>query len=261
VAAAVAKDANGIGFVPSFAVGAARPVKIGDGPESGFHLPTHAAVRAGTYPPALFRYVYLYVPETKPEALTVEARVNWENAREFADLTQSWLGQAVVAASGFITELAYADMEGALSPRTSESVVNYVDRLVQMEKDINRKKTRLTPELVEGVLCARLVFDRVEITPTAESLNTIQTKLPSWLRLYGDAAKSFTAEGWTDDLADDETSQIHSRQRAEVVAGMVTSITGLPCKAVGKGKSNIPANTSEVNKRMNRSVVLKLGGE
>ena len=257
VANAVAADPSGIGFVPYYAASVARPVQVGESAVTGFAPPTHASVRSASYPSLLCRHVYLYVPEEKPRSVTVESRTNWETAREFADLSQSWIGQVVVADSGFITEISFEDRDGQLKRKTNETNAAYAQRLVGIERGITERRLSLRPVLADGAVTARLLFDASRFKVAAESHNLLTVKLPSWLKLFAGASNGFVAEGWTDDLADEATSIKDSERRAKVVAQEVITATGLPCAVMAKGKSLKPANTSEENKRLNRCVILK----
>jgi len=122
VAAAVAADPLGIGFVPAFATGSAHVLRIGQDDATGFSLPTHDTVISAHYPSNLCRYVYLYVPEEKPQALSLESLQNWETARDFALLSQTWRAQAIISSCGFFPEIAFEDREGLLRQMESESI-------------------------------------------------------------------------------------------------------------------------------------------
>ncbi len=259
VAAAVVGDPAGIGFVPVSAVGAAKALSIGQDKNSPFVQPTQEAVRSVHYPVPLCRYVYFYVPEEKPEALTTEALKNWETAREFALSSQTWRGQAIVAMCGFVPEIALADVDGVLSPQSGETPMAYLQRLADLDRKLKLGKITLKPRLPENKeICARLLFDDRTKQPTAETTNTLKLKLGSWAKLYPrTSAGGLVAEGWTDDLANDPDSLAVSTERAQSISALITASLDVPVTAIGKGKSVNPPNNSEENKHMNRRVVLK----
>jgi len=259
VAAAVAADPHGIGFVPAFATGQARVLRIGQDDATGFSLPTHDTVISARYPSNLCRYVYLYVPEEKPQALSLESLQNWETARDFALLSQTWRAQAIISSCGFFPEIAFEDKEGLLRQMESESITAYVQRLADLERKLKLGKASLQPALpASGDITARLLFEEGRDRLTPESQNTLQLKLASWLQLYPQRVPNgFLAEGWTDDLASDEESQAISTRRAQVVADLISSRLNRPVAVKGQGKSSYPPNNSEENKHLNRRVVLK----
>lgn len=259
VAAAVAADPLGIGFVPAFATGAARVLRIGQDDATGFSLPTHDNVISAQYPSQLCRYVYLYVPQEKPQALSLESLQNWETARDFALLSQTWRAQAIVASCGFFPELAFEDKDGLLKQQDNESILAYVQRLADIERKLKLGTASLQPSLpASGDITARLLFEEGRDRLTPESQNTLQLKLASWLQLYPQTVPNgFLAEGWNDDLASDEESIAITARRAQVVADLISSRLSRPVKAEGKGKSTYPPNNSEENKHLNRRVVLK----
>jgi ABC-type phosphate transport system substrate-binding protein len=259
VAAAVAADPHGIGFVPAFATGQARVLRIGQDDATGFSLPTHDTVISARYPSNLCRYVYLYVPEEKPQALSLESLQNWETARDFALLSQTWRAQAIISSCGFFPEIAFEDKEGLLRQMESESITAYVQRLADLERKLKLGKASLQPALpASGDITARLLFEEGRDRLTPESQNTLQLKLASWLQLYPQRVPNgFLAEGWTDNLASDEESQAISTRRAQVVADLINSRLNRPVAVKGQGKSSYPPNNSEENKHLNRRVVLK----
>ncbi len=262
VTTAVLADPQGIGFVPNFAVGEARTLSIGHDENAGFHLPTGPNVRSANYPTTLCRFIYLYVPAEKPEAFTAEARINWETARQFALMSQTWRGQLIVASCGFEPEIAFMDAGGTLHRKAGENALAYVERLADLDAQLKRGKLHLQPALHDGEICSRLLFDENQTALSHESRNTLQMKLPAWLSLYADGAPNgFAAEGWTDDLvAGDQAMEICTK-RATTVATMIKESVGRPAKAVGKGNSNYPPNDSEENKHMNRRVVIKVASK
>ena len=259
VAAAVAADPLGIGFVPAFASGAARVLRIGQDDARGFTLPTHDNVISAQYPSQLCRYVYLYVPEEKPQALSVESLQNWETARDFALMSQTWRAQAIISSCGFFPEIAFEDKAGLLKQEDKESIVAYVQRLADIERKLKLGTASLQPALpASGDITARLLFEEGRERLSPESQNTLQLKLASWLQLYPQTVPNgFLAEGWNDDLASDQESLDISSRRAQVVADLITSRLNRPVTAQGKGKSAFPPNNSEENKHLNRRVVLK----
>lgn len=263
VAAAVAADPLGIGFVPAFATGSAHVLRIGQDDATGFSLPTHDTVISAHYPSNLCRYVYLYVPEEKPQALSLESLQNWETARDFALLSQTWRAQAIISSCGFFPEIAFEDREGLLRQMESESITAYVQRLADLERKLKLGKVSLQPALpASGDITARLLFEEGRDRLTPESQNTLQLKLASWLQLYPQTVPNgFLAEGWTDDLASDEESQAISTRRAQVVADLISSRLNRPVAVKGQGKSSYPPNNSEENKHLNRRVVLKAAVE
>jgi outer membrane protein OmpA-like peptidoglycan-associated protein len=259
VAAAITDDPQGIGFVPAFASGGTKVLGIGHDATSGFYLPTHDHVREAKYPPSLCRYVYFYVPAEEPKAYTAEARINWQTAREFARMSQSWRGQLIVAASGFVPEVAFTDADGQLSPKANESALTYAERLTATAAQLKNGKLLLQPKLPDGEICSRLLFGENQTALSPESRNALQLKLPAWLELYPNAAPGgFIAEGWTDDLTRDAQAIEISNQRAHTAASIVSAVTGQHVNEIGKGNSPYPPNDSEENKHMNRRVVLKI---
>ncbi len=259
VTTTVTADAQGIGFVPMAVTGGARPLSIGHGGTEAFHQPCAETVRAGQYPAALCRYVYLYVPENKPEGFTAESRLNWKTARSFALQSQTWRGQAIVAACGFVPGIAILDQEGQLRQTEGETALAFVERLAMLERKILGGKLVLKPSLSDNAVCPRLLFDTNQFNLTAESRNVIDLTLASWLKLYPVSARAgFMVEGWSDSAGTDAACQEISSRRAQVVASHLHSALGLTAKAMGRGKSYFPPNTSEENKQINRRAVIRL---
>ena len=259
VAAAVARDAASIGFVPMSKTGTAKVLEMGEEGSPNYCLPSEETVQSGRYPPALCRYVYLYVPKSEPHSFTALAHENWERAREFAEMSQSWRGQAIVAASGFITATSNADVGGKARRAAGESVQGFIQRLAKLEKT---EQTGIKPRLTNGMVCPRLLFDSNEWILTAESRSVIDRQLASWLKMYPQAAKNgLIAEGWTDSLGSDEACMQLSLRRAQTVANYITQTLGVRVTSVGKGKSFDLPNNSEENKQQNRRVVIKVAND
>lgn len=259
VAEAVSADPAGIGFLPMAMVGVAKVLKIGHEGSTNFHKPNEEAVRAGKYPPALCRYIYLYVPATPPKNFLGPVRENWPAAREFAEMTQTWRGQAIVANSGFITDTSALDEGGQVQRLKGESITDFLDRLRELERKVQLQQTRIQPKLIDNEICPRLVFDFNDSMLTAESKNIIEKQLGSWLKMYPAAAKAgLVAEGWADSVGSDEACVAVSKKRAEQVAGFISETHGLTVRAIGRGKSFDPPNSTEENKQLNRRVAIKL---
>jgi phosphate transport system substrate-binding protein len=259
VAEAVANDPDGIGFVPMSSTGNTKVLKVGDQAATTCYLPSEETVQSGQYAPALCRYVYFYVPASEPNSFTVISRLNWERAREFVEMSQTWRGQAIVAASGFITETSNTDEAGQAQRLPGESIQNFLQRLTKLESKAQSQKAWLKPRLTNDMVCPRLLFDFNEWTLTAESRNIINRKLGSWLKMYPAAIKNgFVAEGWADSAGSDEACHEVSLKRAQTVATYISQTLGVQVTPVGKGKSFEVPNTSEENKQQNRRVVIKL---
>ena len=256
--AAVLEDPSGIGFGPMSDVGLAKVLRIGHEGSDNFYKPTEETVRSGRYPSALRRHVYFYVPASPPRSASAEARENWAAAREFAEMTQTWHGQAIVASSGFITESPVADAAGRAKRLEGEPIDEFLDRLNDLEKKSQSADSRLKPALENNEICPQLLFEFNSWTLTPESRNIIDRKLGPWLRMYPQAAQAgLIVEGWADSVGTDEACMTVSLQRAQNVAKYITESLGYPAKAVGKGKSFDPPNTNEANKQQNRRVVIK----
>ena len=255
-------DPGGIGYVPMKNTGGAKVLKIGQEDSPTFCEPTEETVRSGRYPARLCRYVYLYVPAERPRGLSLTARNNWPLAREFAEQSQSWRAQALVAGSGFITEMAMHDEAGQTRRGKDENAEKYVARLRELERKALRQQITLRPSLTNDEICPQLLFEFNQDLPTPEARNLLDRKLGSWLKVYpGVARRGLIAEGWADSDGSDEACQKVSLQRAQKVADYLTDKLGQPIKAVGKGKSYDPPNTSEENKQLNRRVVVKVAPE
>ncbi len=258
LAEAVAADPGGIGFVPMTTSGKAQVLKIGHEGSSHFYAPSEPTVRSGQYPAVLRRYIYLYVPPAAPKTLAVEARRNWTLAREFAEMSQQWRGQAIVAASGFVTEAVMADTAGQVHRAPGEPMEKFVQRLADLEKAAALPKGRLRPNLVNHEICPQLLFEFNDWSLTPESRNIVDRKLGPWLKMYPDVAKAgLIVEGWADSVGSDDACLKLSLQRAQNVARYITDQLGCPVTAKGGGKSFDPPNTSEENKQQNRRVVIK----
>ena len=258
LAGAVAADPAGIGFVPMSAVGTAKTLRVGHEGSQSYYMPTEETVRAGNYPPQLCRYVYLYVPATPPTSFSVAARENWETAREFAEMSQSWLGQVIVANCGFVTDTVMMDEAGQLRRVAGETVPQFLQRLSDLEKKVQLRQVHIYPKLTDGAICPRLLFDFNGSVLTAESRNVIERKLGPWLKMYPAVAKGgLIAEGWADSAGSDEACREVSLKRAQNVAQYVMETLGYQIKAEGKGKSFDPPNDSELNKQQNRRVEIK----
>jgi ABC-type phosphate transport system substrate-binding protein len=259
LAQTVADDPGGIGYVPMSSVGAARVLKVGQEGSPTFSEAAEETVRGGRYPAKLRRHVYIYVPAQKPSSLSLLARLNWELARDFAEYSQTWRAQAIVASSGFITDTAVLDAEGQARRGADESLEKFLQRLRDLERKTLAGQAKLAPKLFNDEICPQLLFDASQHSLTAESRNILDRKLAAWLKIYPAAARrGFIAEGWADSDGTDEACQKVSLQRAEGVARYITESLGQRVTAVGRGKSFDPPNTDEDNKQLNRRVVVKL---
>jgi outer membrane protein OmpA-like peptidoglycan-associated protein len=239
--------------------GAAKVLAVGEEGSTTYTLPSEATVQSGQYPPALCRYLYLYVPSTAPHSFTVMSRLNWERAREFAEMSQSWRGQAIVAASGFITATSNTDSAGEARRAKGEPIQDYIERLAKLEQTAQAHPDGLKPKLTDNMVCPRLLFNSDEWTLTPESRNVIDHQLAAWLKMYPVATKSgLIAEGYSDSVGSDEACQELSLRRAQTVASYISETLGVPVTPIGKGKSSQLPNTSEENKQQNRRVVIKL---
>ncbi|MGB8170661.1 MAG: phosphate ABC transporter substrate-binding/OmpA family protein [Chthoniobacteraceae bacterium] len=258
VAEKVGQDPAGIGFVPMTKAGAAKVLKVGQEGSPSFAEPNEEAVRAGRYPAVLCRYVYFYVPDLIDNSPSVLARRNWQIAREFAEMSQSWRGQAIVASSGFITETQTADEAGQVRRIAGEPIQKYLQRLGDLEKKVQQQAVKLNPKLSNNEVCPQLLFEFNRGTLTSESRNIIDRKLGPWLKMYPSIVSAgLIAEGWADSVGTDEACQKISLERAENVATYITRTLRCNVTPVGKGKSFDPPNTSEENKQQNRRVVIK----
>jgi phosphate transport system substrate-binding protein len=257
VADNVAKDPDGIGFVPMTGAAGAKVLKVGYEGSQNFTQPTEETVRTGTYPTVLCRYVYFYVPVEKPDT-TLFARRNWEIARDFAEMSQNWRGQTLVASSGFITETTMTDEGGQARRIAGEPIQKYLNRLRDLEKKVKLQEVQITPKLTNDEICPRLLFEFNDGNLTPESRNIVDMKLGPWLKMYPTALKGgLIVEGWADSVGSDEACQKLSLERAQNVAAYITNTLGYPATAVGRGKSFDPPNTNETNKQQNRRVVIK----
>ncbi|MDR3406472.1 MAG: phosphate ABC transporter substrate-binding/OmpA family protein [Chthoniobacter sp.] len=258
LSAAVAEDPDGIGFLPMSTVGHAKVLKIGHEGSANSYKPTEESVRAGRYPVALCRYVYFYVPASPPNSPSVEARHNWETARDFAEMSQHWRGQAVIANSGFVTDTSIIDETGQARRTEGEAILPFLLRLTDLERKVQTQKTPLRPKLVDDEICPRLLFEFDDWALTAESKNILDKKLGPWLRMYPAVAKSgLVAEGWADSVGSDEACRQISLQRARNVAHYIQESLGVEVASTGMGKSFDPPNTDEASKQQNRRVVIK----
>ena len=176
---AVAQDPYGIGFVPMSTTGTAKVIAVGEEGSPNYSLPSGQSVQSGQYPPALCRYLYLYVPASEPHSFTVMARENWQRAREFAEMTQSWRGQAIVASSGFITQTSNTDEAGKARRAPGESIQVFIQRLADLE-NAQSQHPGLKPKLTNDVVCPRILFDSNEWILTAES-NRIRGQTTSFV--------------------------------------------------------------------------------
>ncbi len=259
ISAAVAQDPLAIGAVPLDSLGTARPLPIGQTVEGPYFPPTAAHVRACRYPEELCRYLYFYVSEQQPRTIT--AVRNWNVARTFAAMSQLWRGQAILASCGFVPVLSLVDQEGTLLRKQGESIQSYIDRLIALDASVTARKTVLQPALVDGEVAPRLLFEGGTML-TPESRNVLESQLPSFLRLYpAFASRKFLLEGWTDPMPTEAENQAISEERAQEVAEMLKERVSLEVSATGKGRSPFPLSNSEVNKRVNRRVVLKVNGD
>jgi ABC-type phosphate transport system substrate-binding protein len=257
LSAAVAEEPGGIGFVPMSATGHAKVLRVGLEGSPTATQPTEDTVRAGRYPGPLCRYVYLYVPAAKPESPTFEARHNWETARDFAESSHSWRGQAIVASSGFVTEITAIDEGGQARRGEGEPVMPYLQRLSDLERKANGGGLR--PKLVNGEICPRLLFEFDDWVLTPESKNIVDKKLGPLLKMYPSLVKGgLVAEGWADSVGSDEVCREISLQRAKNVASYIRDSLGVEVAAVGKGKSFDPPNIDEASKQQNRRVAIKV---
>lgn len=254
----VADDPGGISFVPMINVGPAKALKVGDSKKSLFCAPSEETVRRGDYPSALCRYVYFYVPVAVPNTPSVHARRNWSIAREFAAMSQTWRGQAIVESSGFIAETTTLDRIVQVRRSEGESLPAYLNRLTDIESQVAAGKIALQPKLMNEEICSQLLFEFNEWTLTAESHNVINKKLASWLKMHPHIAKAgLVAEGWADSVGTDDVCQKVSLKRANNVAEYIYSALGYQVTATGRGKSFNPPNDTEENKQKNRRVVIK----
>jgi len=258
VAESLMNDPLGIGFVPMTNVGKAKVLKVGDTKTSPHVAPTEDTVRRGEYPAALCRYVYFYVPVSEPQGASVPARLNWRIAREFAAMSQTWRGQAIVESSGFVAETSTLDLQVKVRRMEGEALPAYLVRLGGIERQVRSGQIKLQPKLIDDEICPLLLFDFNEWTLTAESTNIIDKKLASWLKMHPEIAKAgLIAEGWADSVGSDEACRKVSLKRAQTVAEFISSSLGIKISATGKGKSFNPPNNNEENKQKNRRVVIK----
>ena len=147
---------------------------------------------------------------------------------------------------------------GEVRRQDGEPIADYLRRLGEIEAKVKLGKLTLLPKLTHDEICPQLAFDFNQSTLPAESSNTIDRKLASWLKMYPEIARGgLVAEGWADSIGTDEVCRKVSLQRAQTVAEYITSTLGCKVTAVGKGKSFDPPNTSEENKQQNRRVVIK----
>ncbi len=254
----VSQDPDAIGFVPMTNAGAAKVLTVGHSKTTAYFAPTEETVRRGDYPSALRRFVYFYVPSEEPKGASVPARRNWPIAREFAAMSQTWRGQAIVESSGFIAETTTLDTAAQVRRLDGEPIVTYLARLADIERKVLSGKLKLLPKLTDDEICPQLEFEFNQSTLTAESSNTIDRKLASWLKMHPEIARGgLVAEGWADSIGTDEACRKVSLMRARTVADYITSTLGYKVTAIGKGKSFDPPNTNEENKQQNRRVVIK----
>ena len=259
LAATVAKDAGGIGFVPMTRSDGAKVLKVGHEGSTTFTAPSEESVRAGRYPARLCRYVYLYVPKDKPSSPNVMALTNWPAARAFARISQTWDGQAVVAGCGFVTEPVVFDEGGTVVRAADEPLQKYLPRLHELEKKAMLGQLKLAPRLSDGEVCPKLLFAFNGELLTPESKDIIDVKLGPWLKMYPSVLKAgLIAEGWSDAMGTDEACQKVALHRAQIVADYVTATLGCKVAAVGLGKASDLPNSNEENKQLNRRVVLRL---
>jgi len=257
VAESVSKDPNGIGFVPMTHAGPAKILTVGDS-KTSYCVPTEDTVRRGEYPSALCRYVYFYVPAAEPQSASAIARRNWPIAREFAAMSQTWRGQAIIESSGFIAETSTLDASVKVRRMEGEALPDYLRRLGEIESKVRTGKLQLQPKLTQDEVCPQLLFEFNEWSLTPESTNIIDKKLTSWLKMNPQIAKSgLIAEGWADSVGSDEACKKVSRKRAKTVASYISSSLGVTVSPSGMGKSFNPPNNTEENKQKNRRVVIK----
>ncbi|HEY3901349.1 MAG TPA: phosphate ABC transporter substrate-binding/OmpA family protein [Chthoniobacter sp.] len=255
---AVAAEPGAIGFVPMSVVDHAKVLRVGLEGSPTACQPTEETVRAGRYPGALCRYVYLYVPAAKPDSPTFEARHNWETARDFAESSHSWRGQAIVASSGFVIDTSAIDEAGRARRNEGEAIMPYLQRLSDLERK-GMNSGALRAKLVNGEICPRLLFEFDDWVLTPESRNIVDKKLGPLLKIYPYLVKAgLVAEGWADSVGSDEACREISLQRARNVASYIHDSLGVEIVAVGKGKSFDPPNVDEASKQQNRRVVIKI---
>lgn len=258
VAESVTKDPGGVGFLPMTSVGAAKVLKVGDTKSSPHCAPSEDTVRRGTYPSALCRYVYFYVPAAEPNSPSVPARRNWPIAREFAAMSQTWRGQAIVESSGFVAETTTLDTAVSVRRLDREPLNDYLRRLGDIESKVRSGKIKLQPKLTDNEICPLILFEFNQSSLTAEALNIIDHKLASWLKMHPQIASAgLVAEGWADSFGTDEACRKVSLERARAAANYISSTLGCKVTPVGMGKSFNPPNSSEQNKQKNRRVVIK----
>ena len=107
--------------------------------------------------------------------------------------------------------------------------MEYLRRLGEIEAKVKLGKLKLLPKLTHDEICPQLAFDFNQFTLTAESSNTIDRKLASWLKMYPEIARGgLVAEGWADSIGTDEACRKVTLQRAQTVAKYITSTLG--CK-------------------------------
>jgi ABC-type phosphate transport system substrate-binding protein len=255
ISEAVAQDPLAIGAVPLDSLGPARVLEIARSPAGPFFPPTAEHARACRYPEELCRYLYFYVSEQQPPTIT--AVRNWKVARAFAAMSQQWRGQAILASCGFIPVLNLIDREKTILQKGGESPQAYIERLLALDAAVAEKKAVLQPDFPGDEVAPRLLFES-GTTLTPESRNALELQFPSLLRLYPAlATHPFAAEGWTDPMPTEAENQTISDARAGEVARILKSSASLDLKTAGKGKSPFPPSDSEINKRVNRRVVLK----
>jgi phosphate transport system substrate-binding protein len=221
LAAAVAADPQGLGYVPAGALGAAKPLAISGG-EAPALPPTKTSIATEDY--ALSRRLFFY---------TSAHPANPEVA-DFIAFAQSDAGQARVEECGFVAQTLRA-ARPALPEGAPAGYLAEVRDAVRLSLDF-----RFRPGSADLDGKARADLARLARFVEEERLRPCQLKLL----------------GFCDNVGAEDRNRILSRERAQVVAAALQKEYGLPAARVSGFGSALPVadNSAEAGRQRNRRI-------
>lgn len=218
LAAEVARDPQGIGFVGLPSVGAARALALADGASRAMP-PSIALIATEDYPLARRLYLYLTPGEANP----------W--ARALVDFAQSPAGQAIVAESGFVAQTVQV-IDAAIDPGMPGDY-----------RHLAAEAKRLS---------VNFRFQEGSATLDTKARQDIR-RLVDYLAAEG-KGHAVTLVGFGDAKADPQRTALLSKLRAMAVRRELAKAGAVPEDVIGLGDALPVAANDEAGRLRNRRV-------